>query len=260
MEWHTYPLWEGVAPDTDLCGDQGQPAITSFPVQGARGAVVVCPGGGYRVRADHEGNPVCFMLQNAGIAAFLLDYRVYPCGRNTPLSDAKRAIRYVRSLGYEKVGILGFSAGGHLCCTAATQFDDGNPDADDPIERYSSRPDAFVPCYPVVSFLEYPHQGTVESLLGAEKTDEALLRHYSAELHVNSHTPPAFIWHTSTDQGVPVQNSLMLARALADHGVLFEMHIYPQGPHGVGLGEELSVVSPWAEDCARFLTGLGFGR
>jgi len=253
-------LWPGVAPHTEDCGDQEQPGIYPFPVAGSRGAVVVCPGGAYSHKAMHEGDPICEMLNRAGISAFRLDYRVAPCRHDTPLTDAGRAIRLVRSMGYEKVGILGFSAGGNLCCCAGTLYDLGNPESEDPIERISSRPDAFVPCYAVSSFMEpYAHMGSRKNLMGDEWENNELAKRYSAELNVTEDTPPAFIWHTAADQAVPVQNSMNLANALADKGVSFEMHVYPKGRHGLGLAAEHPLVASWSNACCRWLLEMGFG-
>ncbi len=235
------------------------PSIEAYPAAGARGAVVICPGGGYCIKASHEGRQIAKMLNDSGIAAYVLDYRVRPCHYEAPLSDAHRAIRVVRSMGYEKVGILGFSAGGHLTCSAATLYDGGNPDAADPIDRLSSRPDAFVPCYPVASFTQHRHQGSVEALLGDQKNNYALLKRFSAELNVTKDTPPAFIWHTATDAGVPVNNSVNLASALAYNGVKFEMHIFPNGPHGLGLAGGDPVIGKWPQMCATWLRAQGYG-
>lgn len=251
-------LWSGLAPHTEDCGGQEQPGIYPFPVAGSRGAVVVCPGGAYSLKAAHEGDPICEMLNEAGISAYRLDYRVAPCRHDTPLTDAKRAIRLVRSMGYEKVGILGFSAGGNLCCCAAVLYDGGDPDSDDPVERLSSRPDAFVPCYAVVSLLHFSHLGSTRNLLGEDCEDLSLRSRYSAEVHVTGDTPPAFIWHTADDTCVDVRNSLMLASALRECGVEYEMHIYPHGPHGMGLATDDPVVSAWSRDCQSFLIRHGF--
>ena len=239
-------LWKEDAPYTQFSPLQAQPSVTEYAVPGSRGAVVVVPGGGYCMKADHEGAPIAEMLNQAGVSAYVLDYRVKPCHMLAPLADAKRAIRLVRSMGYEKVAILGFSAGGHLTCTAATLYDAGNPDAADPLERLSSRPDAFIPCYAVVSFGAFTHRGSRESLLGQENADNwELVRKFSNELHITPDTPEAFIWHTAADQAVPVENSLNLALALSAQGVPYEMHIFPQGQHGLGLAEEFEDVKQW---------------
>lgn len=239
-------LWKEDAPYTQFSPLQAQPSVTEYAVPGSRGAVVVVPGGGYCMKADHEGAPIAEMLNQAGVSAYVLDYRVKPCHMLAPLADAKRAIRLVRSMGYEKVAILGFSAGGHLTCTAATLYDAGNPDAADPLERLSSRPDAFIPCYAVVSFGAFNHRGSRESLLGQENADNwELVRKFSNELHITPDTPEAFIWHTAADQAVPVENSLNLALALSAQGVPYEMHIFPQGRHGLGLAEEFEDVKQW---------------
>lgn len=239
-------LWEGKAPYTDQSPDQEQPSIADCAVAGSKGAVIVVPGGGYCMKADHEGAPIAEMINEAGVSAFVLDYRVAPCDPYAPLSDLKRAIRVVRAMGYEKVAVLGFSAGGHLACSAATMYDLGNHDAEDPVERLSSRPDAFIPCYAVVSFAAFRHQGSLLNLLGIKSEDWTLIRKFSAELHITEDTPEAFIWHTAADQGVPVENSLRLASALAVHGVPFELHIFPFGRHGLGLAKEMPDVAQWA--------------
>lgn len=240
------PLWEGVAPYTAQSPDQAQPTVMDFSVPGSKGAVIVAPGGGYVMKANHEGAPIAEMINKAGVSAFVLDYRVKPCDMLAPLSDMKRAIRVVRAMGYEKVAILGFSAGGHLICSAATMYDLGDAEAGDPIERISSRPDAFIPCYAVVSFAAFLHSGSRQSLLGEKAEDWAIIRRFSAELHVTEDTPEAFIWHTAADQGVPVENSLRLASALAIHGVPFELHVFPYGQHGLGLAKDAPDVSQWA--------------
>lgn len=255
----TIMLWNTTAPYSEKSPDQAQPSLAAYPVKGSRGAVVVVPGGGYAMKADHEGGPIAEMLNRSGISAYVLDYRVCPCDKNAPLSDASRAIRVVRAMCYEKVAILGFSAGGHLTCSAATLYTDGDPDAEDPVERLSSRPDAFVPCYAVASFSAYRHQGSLECLLGKEKDDYELQRHFSAELNVTKNTPPAFLWHTANDACVPVENSLMLAAALSKARVPFELHIYPDGEHGLGLATGRSGVENWSKELSRWLLDMGYG-
>ncbi|MBQ9264273.1 MAG: alpha/beta hydrolase [Clostridia bacterium] len=253
------PLWPHLAPYTDQCPGQAQPSLTAFSLDGARGAVVIIPGGGYSHKAEHEGAPIARMLNSVGIAAYVLNYRVHPCPHEAPLADARRAIRVVRSLGYEKVAVLGFSAGGHLCCAAATKYHRGDPASTDPIERLSSRPDAFIPCYAVVTFGKYTHLGSRQMLLGDQWQDEALAHFYSNEEHITEDTPPAFLWHTAEDGAVPVQNSLLLAKALADHGVPFEMHVYPKGRHGLGLAQENAVAAAWGRELGRYLLEKGYG-
>lgn len=236
------------------------PNVEAYPVEGSRGAVVICPGGAYCIKASHEGRQIARMLNEAGVSAYVLDYRVNPCHYEAPLSDAKRAVRLLRSMGYEKVGVMGFSAGGHLTCSAATLYDAGDASSADPIERLSSRPDAFLPCYPVVSFVNFCHRGSVEALLGKYRNKLNLQKRFSAELNVTGDTPPAFIWHTMTDQSVPIENSLNLASALAHAGVLFEMHIFPEGPHGLGLAGGNPVIGKWSALCQKWLLEQGFGK
>ena len=260
MEHRILPLWPGTeAPYTADCPGQAQPSLKEYAVPGAPGAVVVIPGGGYNHKAAHEGDPIAEMLNRGGVSAYVLDYRVKPCHMLAPLADASRAIRRVRGLGYDKVAVLGFSAGGHLACAAATLCTPGDPDAADPLERLSARPDAFIPCYAVVSFVSYRHQGSVVNLLGPENAaNYALLRRFSAELQVTGDTPPAFIWHTAADEAVPVENSLNLAAALSRAGVPYELHIFPRGRHGLGLAEGTPEVAVWAELLQTWLRGQGF--
>jgi acetyl esterase/lipase len=258
-EHKIYPLWpDQVAPYSEFSPEQDQPSVREFAVPGARSAMVICPGGGYGCKVDHEKDPIARIYEQAGIASYILDYRVKPCHHEAPLSDAKRAIRLVRSMGYEKVGIVGFSAGGHVCCSAATLYDAGNPEAEDPIERISSRPDAFVSSYSVVSFVSFPHQGSLKNLLGDMSGDQSLLRRFSAELHVTGDTPPGFIWHSFADGCVPVENSIQLAKAMAVAGVPFELHIFPGGCHGAGVASPDENAEKWAPMHITWLKSLGF--
>jgi len=253
-------LWPGIAPDTELCGEQAQPSLEPFVIEGSRGAVIVCPGGAYVNKAAHEGAPIARMINEAGISAFVLDYRVQPFRIETAVGDAKRAIRLVRSMGYEKVAILGFSAGGHLAGSAATLYDAGDPDAADPIDRISSRPDAFVSCYGATSFRLFQKSWT-PMVLGKERmSNQADINRYTAELNITRDTPPAFIWHTADDSVVPVEVALVLAEALSAKGVLCEMHVYPHGRHGLGLAQDDPVVGQWTSQVQRWLLKLGFGK
>lgn len=259
-------LWPAGGEQTADRADDDVPRLTPYLPAGGRatGAIVVCPGGGYARRAEHEGTPVARWLNGLGIAAFVLDYRVALHRHPAPLRDAQRAIRLVRSgawgggMSFARVGILGFSAGGHLAATAGTRYDLGDLEAADPVERASCRPDALVLCYPVITFGEHRHHGSMVNLLGEDAPDElrALL---SAETRVTADTPPAFLWHTADDAGVPVENSLLFASALRRHGVPFALHVYPRGRHGLGLAEDDPVVGTWTGLCAKWLAGQGFG-
>lgn len=234
-------------------------SITEYKVNDKKTAVIVCPGGGYFGKADHENEPIALMLNKGGINAYTLDYSVHVCHKYAPLSDAQRAIRTLRSMGYEKIGILGFSAGGHLTCTAGTMYDfEAYPKTDD-IDNFSARPDAFIPCYPVVSFVEeYSHFGSRDGLFNNDRSDYALARRFSCEKNVTKDTPPCFIWHTANDGVVPVKNALALATALSENGVYFEMHIYPNGCHGLGLAEDRNDISTWTKSLIIFLSNIGF--
>jgi acetyl esterase/lipase len=234
------------------------PAIEIYPAEHAKGAVVVCPGGAYAGKAAHEGEPIARMFNEAGITGCVLDYRIRPCHHEAPLNDALRAIRLLRSMGYEKVGIIGFSAGGHLVCSAATLYDTASLNASDPVDAYSSRPDAFIPCYGVSSFISFRKQASVGALLGDKRNDWPLLRRFSAEMNVTENTPPAFIWHTAADDAVSVEHALILARALAFAEVSFEMHVFPNGGHGLGLAKNNPAAAQWAELCRDWLKRLGF--
>lgn len=258
-EHRIIPLWAGrEAPYTEFSGGQEQPSVKEFAVPGATSAMVICPGGGYHVKVDHEKDNIAAIFTAAGIASYILDYRVKPCHPETPLCDALRAIRVVRALGYRKVGIIGFSAGGHVCCSAATLYTSGDPNAADPIERLPSRPDAFVAAYAVVSFTSFRHQGSLENLLGKEKTNAALLNRFSAELNVTRDTPPGFIWHSRDDELVPVENSMLLAMALSVKGVPYELHVFPGGRHGAGVASPDPRAGDWSGMCVTWLKGMGF--
>ncbi|MBL8173630.1 MAG: alpha/beta hydrolase [Bryobacterales bacterium] len=236
--------------------DVDKPTLAYWPADAAKNsgtAVVVCPGGGYRNLAmDHEGRQIAEWLNKQGISAFVLKYRLGPRYHHPAmLNDAQRAIRMVRAeagkLGVapDRIGIWGFSAGGHLASTASTHFDDGNPSAADAVERVGSRPDFAILAYPVISFTtDYVHKGSRTNLLG-ENPDPQLVRHLSNELQVTSRTPPTFLFHTNEDTGVPPENSVLYYLALRKAGVPAEMHIYEPGRHGVGLAPTHPVLSSW---------------
>ena len=251
-------LWENppYIADTD---DNFRPSITEFKVNDTKTAVIVIPGGGYGMKADHEKDPIALMFNKAGINSFTLDYNVARCNKFAPLSDVQRAIRMVRSMGYEKVATLGFSAGGHLCCTSGTLYDFDAYPKTDAIDELNARPDAFMPCYPVVSFQEHlTHMGSRQNLLGADWDNTLLVNMFSNELNITKNTPPCFIWITRNDNAVDAKNVLVLADALYAKGIYFELHIYPNGCHGKGLAEDTNDICTWPGHAVTFLKNLGW--
>jgi len=255
-------LWPGGAPNAIGKEPQDIPTITPFLLkQGTPvAAVVVCPGGGYTHLADiKEGNDVAKWLNSLGISAFVLKYRLgMRYHQPNQLLDAARAIRTVRAnakqwnIDPKRIGILGFSAGGHLASTLGTHFDAGKPDAVDEIDHVSSRPDLMILIYPVITMGDLTHKGSRTNLLGDEGSPE-LIKLYSNELHVTSETPPTFLVHAVTDPAVPVENSLMFADALRKAGVAFEIHLYERGPHGFGMAPNDPILSTWTTRCADWL-------
>jgi acetyl esterase/lipase len=260
-----FPVWAD-AGDADANGVPAIPRLTPYlPVGTARGIVIVCPGGGYRMLAPHEGDPIARWLNGLGIAAFVLEYRVAPHRHPVPIGDMQQAIRLVRSragewgLAGQPLGVLGFSAGGHLAASAGVFGDDGDAQSADPVARISARPDALVLCYAVISFNRARHQGSIENLLGPDATDEQIAA-LSLETLVTPVTPPTFLWHTADDEKVPVENSLLFASALGRAGVPFALHVYPHGRHGLGLATDDPVVGSWTALCGSWLATVGFGN
>ena len=268
-----FPLWPDGAPGALGKEDKDIPTLTPFlpPADKATGAaLVICPGGGYGGLADHEGSQYARWLNEQGIAGFVLKYRLGSAGYRHPamLQDAARALRIVRSRAEEwkldpkRIGIMGSSAGGHLASTLVTHFDAGKPDATDPIERASSRPDLGILCYPVISMGANTHQGSKNNLLGKDPSPE-LVRDLSNELQVTKDTPPCFLWHTWEDKGVKIENALSFANALQAAGVRFDLHVYERGPHGLGLGTrdwQPEKRHPWTRDCEFWLKERGFTK
>jgi acetyl esterase/lipase len=262
-------LWPDGAPGALGTEDADKPTLAAFLVPEGRGtgtAVIVCPGGGYgALTMDKEGNDIARWLNSLGVAAFVLKYRLGPKYRHpVEIGDAQRAIRTVRSKAAQfrilpdRVGIMGFSAGGHLASSAGTHFDAGNPSASDPIDRAGSRPDFLVLCYPVITFVSGPHihRGSMRNLLG-DNPDTKLVEQMSSELAVSAQTPPAFLFHTNADTGVPPENSVLFYMALRKAAVPAEMHIYERGPHGVGLAPTDAADSTWPSRLADWLRVRG---
>ena len=261
-------LWPDSASTSEHEAGRVQPSLTVFeplPGRATGAAIIVCPGGGYMRLADHEAVPVAEWLTMLGITAVLLRYRLAPHARHPAmLQDGQRAIRTVRARATEwnvdpgRIGILGFSAGGHLASTTATHFDGGDPEAPDPVGRITSRPDLAILIYPVITLGgPFAHAGSRDNLLGNTPGEE-LVRSLSSDLQVSPETPPMFLVHGSADEGVPCENSLLMAGALSRARVPFELHIYEGGQHGFGMEPTAPGVSPWTDRCAEWLRTRGF--
>lgn len=264
-------VWPDGAPGAVGNGPEDKPVLYLYPAKKRKNtgvAIVVCPGGGYSGLAmGYEGHEVAQRLNKYGISAFVLQYRLGPRYRYpSPQLDAQQAIRIVRSRATEwkvdpaKIGILGFSAGGHLSAMTGVHYVEGKPGATDPLERVSTRPDFLVLVYAVIT-MQGPeaHAGCVKNLLG-EDPDPALVKECSTQLRVDAKSPPAFVVHTTADQAVPVANAVLFYNACVTAGVPAEMHLFEQGKHGVGMGGTRAPGNPveeWPELCLRWLRFRG---
>jgi acetyl esterase/lipase len=265
-EPETMLLWPDGAPGALGAEETDRPSLTVYRARQPNGtAIVVAPGGGYsNLAANHEGRQVANLLNAAGVTAFVLKYRLGPRYRHPiELGDAQRAIRLVRARAAEfgvapnRIGMLGFSAGGHLTATAGTRFDAGDAAARDPIDRAGSRPDFLVLAYPVISFdPAITHGGSVRNLLG-EKPDPKLIDELSNDLHVTTDTPPTFLFHTNADTGVVPEHSVRFYLALRRAKVPAELHIFENGPHGVGLALHDPALGAWPTLLTTWLRGRG---
>lgn len=263
------PLWPEGAPGALGMEDHDIPTLTFYAPaadKASGAAMVIFPGGGYGGLAKHEGEGYARWLTEQGVASFVVKYRLGSKGYRHPamLNDAARAVRLVRANAVEwrvdpsRIGVMGSSAGGHLVSTILTHFDAGDPDAADPVERLSSRPDLGVLCYAVITMGDFTHRGSRNNLLGADPAPE-LIEGLSNEKQVTDQTPPCFIWHTWEDNGVKMENSMLFAAALRTHHVPFELHIYEKGGHGIGLGiRDGSAPHRWAADLSAWLRERGF--
>lgn len=244
------------------------PTLTSYPApkDTANGtAVIVCPGGGYaRLAVDKEGVDIAKMLNGLGVSAFMLKYRLLEYGHPAPLRDVLRAIRLVRSRAAElgvrpdRIGVIGFSAGGHLAASAATLFDAPEGRTSAPLDAVSARPDFVALLYPVITFQPpYAHAGSRQNLLGAAP-DPALVQRLSLETQVSGTTPPAFLVHTGEDTTVPIENSMLFYQALRRAGVPAEMHLYQKGVHGFGMLPGNGPTSEWPRRFEEWLRSHGW--
>lgn len=264
-------LWPDGAPGAKGAEDGDKPSLTIYLPEKEKAtgaAVVIFPGGGYgHLAVDHEGRQIAEWLNSIGVAGFILRYRHSNSGAGyghpAPLQDAQRAIRMVRSRANQwgvepgKIGIIGFSAGGHLASSAGTHFQTRYSEAKDSIDRSSCRPDFMILMYPVISFTEsYTHKGSRRNLLG-DNPDPALVENLSNEKQVTSETPPTFLVHADDDNGVPPENSIAFYLALRKAGVPAEMHIYEKGGHGFGPGVGKGACSSWMVRCEDWMKGRG---
>ncbi|MCK5942486.1 MAG: alpha/beta hydrolase [Planctomycetes bacterium] len=268
QEPDTVLLWPDGAPGALGDEPKDQPKLLVWhagKTDAARPAIVVCPGGGYgHLAMGHEGREIAAWLTSIGVTALVLDYRHRGkgYGHPAPLQDAQRALRTARAraaawrIDPERIGVLGFSAGGHLAASACVHHDAGDREAADAIDRQSCRPDFAVLCYPVIAFGQpFAHRGSQRNLLG-EHAPEELVARMSCERQVDASTPPTFLWHTTEDRGVSLQNSLSYYAALHRAGVPCELHCFEQGRHGIGLGKGLPAAT-WPDLCRRWLVARG---
>lgn len=282
---YTLNLWENDIPNNKETGEEEKWVVTDVarvsnvqnpniavylpPKKVATGqAVIICPGGAYKLLSyQWEGIEVAKMFNSHGIAAIILKYRLPNSSNNivsykSPLLDAQRAMRMVRfhaeewNVKADKIGIMGFSAGGHLASTLLTKYDEGDENADNVIDKLGCRPDFGILMYPVISMFEPEvHMGSRINLLGEDASEE-LLTKFSAHLQVTDDTPPTFLVHSSNDRGVPVKNSTLFYNALINKGVMAEMHIYPFGGHGYSLGLQQHYLNSWTDRCIDWLNYL----
>ncbi|HEX3600211.1 MAG TPA: alpha/beta hydrolase [Lacipirellulaceae bacterium] len=266
----TIKLWEKGAPGTPATKPEDEPVLfvstpsAEAPPTGT--GIIVIPGGGYGGLAmDHEGKQIAEWLNSFGVTAFVLKYRMHGTGHMhpIPMMDGQRAVRLVRTRAKEwnvdpaRIGVMGFSAGGHLASTLGTHLDDGAKDATDSIDHASSRPDFLILCYPVISMTgDYAHKGSVANLLGPSP-DPKLLHDLSNDTQVTAQTPPTFIFQTSEDKGVPAENCVSFYLALHKAGVPVEMHIFQTGRHGLGLAKDTPGTNKWPELCREWLKTRG---
>lgn len=242
--------------------NKNTPTISDYLIDDGKihNAILVFPGGGYSRRSELEGEQIALWLNSLSVNAFVVNYRVAPFCHPAQIEDAKRAIRHVRynskkyNINPEKIGVLGFSAGGHLACMLSEQYDNGTVFRDE-TDRVSARPDVCILCYPVITMKEkFCHTGSKNCLLGGTDTD---INKLCCEENVTTGTPPMFIWHTVEDDSVPVENSIMLAQALREKNIPFELHLFPDGKHGLKFAKEIEGTNAWPALCENWLKRMG---
>lgn len=269
----TEPLWPGLPPLSKFSADGDVPKLIITKVESPRptAAIVILPGGGYSGHAmDHEGYQIADWFHSLGVTSAICTYRLRGAGNEgkgyghpVPMMDAQRAIQTLRARAKElnidpnRIGVIGFSAGGHLCSTVSTHFAEVDESSDDPIARVSSRPDFSILCYPVIAFGKpYTHLGSQQNLIGPNP-DPELLKSLSNALQVTEQTPPTFLFHTAEDSVVPVENSIDYFLACRQKNVPAELHVFPKGRHGVGLAKNVPGASQWPGLCEQWLKEIG---
>lgn len=260
--WNGTPL--GYKKEYENQHNKNKPELEEFVINDGKkhSCFLILPGGGYDHLSDHEGANVALRLNEKGISAFVLYYRVAPYAHPTYINDAKRAIRYIRynaekyNIDENKIGVMGFSAGGHLASVLAEHYDHYEYERTDDIDDVSAKPDALGMCYPVVTIAkEITHLRTRDNISGG---DSKLLNELSSELSVRADMPPVFIWHTFEDKSVDCRNSLEMASALKKKECPFELHIFPDGKHGLDLAEGIEGTEQWFSLYLNWLKRIGF--
>ncbi len=259
--WDNIPLYNEAYDNED---NKGCPSLDSYVIDDGQrhSCFIICPGGGYSHRADHEGGNIAQELNKIGISAFVLNYRVAPYVHPVELADAKRAVRYVRfyadkfNIDPDKIGIMGFSAGGHLACIEAEYYDKFELPEGDEIDRISARPNLLGLCYPVITAgKEISHSRSMDCLLGYKGE---YIEDMSCEDNIRQNMPPVFLWHTFEDKSVDCRNSLVMAEKLKENNIPFELHLFPDGRHGSDLASEIEGTKQWFALFANWLKRQGF--
>lgn len=231
---------------TDRSSKAGRPYASChmLPTEEPLPCVIICPGGGYEMTAEHEGLPIAESYARMGFHAIILQYRISPELFPSALIDLARTVAFLRfnarklQIRPDALIICGFSAGGHLAASLGVHWDSEILRQVPGFDPKLSRPDGMILCYPVISFLSSVHAGSIRNLLGSESSDPKMLELLSCDRQVSSKTPPTFLWHTAEDTSVPAEHSMLFAKSLIAHDIPCELHIFPEGPHGIALANE----------------------
>lgn len=258
-------LWENNVPFFNPLFEDIAPSIIPFLINDNKThpAIIICPGGAYIRRSSHEGETVAKWLNSIGISSFVLNYRVHPYKYPANINDLIRAVKLVRSkanefkISSDKIGVMGFSAGGHLVSILAVHGEKDYQAVNDYVDNFSSKPDVLILCYPVIDLINFGHSESIKNLLG-ENNKKGMLYYLSTHYHVNKSVPPTFLWHTFEDSSVPIENSLLFAFSLKNYMIPFELHIFQHGRHGLGIKEELNYTLAWKELCVNWLKSINF--